>query len=252
MVCFVMALKSEAVSRVWSRVSMLCEAAVQSAWRQTDRDIRIILVCHEKPDFRSTFDDRLEIIRVDFAVPVADPKAAMLDKWKKLAVGMVRAGALSPDFVMNMDADDLVSNRIAAWARAHPRSNGAVIRRGYVYRPGSRWIAREDQYNCGTNAIVSARLIKFPKDISEQSVKECSILRSGHMTIEADMAQAGTPLDVLPFRAGIYVSGHGDNWSPSQRASPLARIKSFLKHPLRLRPCSAAIREEFAMQYLPT
>jgi hypothetical protein len=231
---------------------MLREAAVQSAYRQTDSDIHIILVCHEQPEFRTQFDDRLQVISVDFPLPPpADPKAAMLDKWKKLAVGMVRAGELHPDFVMNMDADDLVSNRIAAWAHAHPGSNGAIIRRGYEHRPGTRWLECKSHYNCGTNAIVSARLIKFPADTGEQSVGECSILRWGHTTIEAKLVEAGTPLEILPFRGGMYLIGHGDNWTEWAPRRFVASLKFLVKHASSLRPVTAAIRNEFAMDYLP-
>jgi hypothetical protein len=246
-----MALKSRAASKDWNRVSRLCEAAVQSAYRQTDPDIRIVLVCNEKPEFHGKFDHRLEVISVDFPVPPADPKAAMLDKWKKLTVGMVRVGELHPDFVMNMDADDLVSNRIAAWAHAHRQSNGAVIRNGYVHRPGSRWIECVPRYNCGTNAIVSARLIKFPLDCSEKSIAECSILRWGHTVIEAKLEETGTPLEILPFRGGIYLVGHGDSWTAWSPRGHVAGLKFLLKNIRSLRPVTASLRKEFAMDYLP-
>ncbi len=233
----------------------MCEAAVQSAYRQTEKDIRILLVCHESPELKERYDSRLEIINVDFPVPPQDAKLTMTDKWRKLAAGMVRAGKLKPDFVMIMDADDLVSNRIGAWAKEHPNSNGGVIRRGYVYCPGSRWIERKDDYNCGTNAIVSARLIQFPSDTSEESFQACSVLRWGHMTIESELAKAGTPLEVLPFRAGIYTIAHGDNhavqWADYGPRGYYVNLKSLIRHPLRMRPCTAGVRREFAMDYLP-
>ena len=255
MVCFVMALKSKRLSNDWGRVSQLCEAALQSAYRQTEADIRIVLVCHESPDLKERYDSRLEIINVDFPPPPQDAKLTMTDKWRKVAAGMVRAGQLKPNFVMIMDADDLVSNGIATWAREHPNSNGGVIRRGYIYCPGSRWIVRENNYNCGTNAIVSARLIQFPKDTSEESFGACSVLRWGHTAIEGELAKAGTPLEVLPFRAGVYTIAHGDNhaaqWTNYGPSGYGMTLKSLIRHPLKWRLCTAGIRREFAMDYLP-
>jgi hypothetical protein len=257
MICFVMALKSKAVSSNWSRVCQLCEAAVQSAYRQVDPDFKMILVCHDSPDLKEKYDERLEILPVELPVPTLDDKggrqsSTMKDKWTKLQFGLIHAGRLRPSFVMLMDADDLISNRIAAWAHAHPRSNGGVIHYGYSYHPGDRYVEAINDFDCGTNAIVNARSIKFPSDMSQPSAEACTILRWGCHVIEDEMRKSGTPLDVIPFRAGVYIIGHGDNESNNYHDFGLTGLaKKVMKNPLRVRPCTKSIREEFAMAWLP-
>jgi hypothetical protein len=137
----------------------------------------------------------------------------MIDKWTKLAHGLVVTRSLQPDFVMLMDADDLVSCRLAAFANANKTSNGWIFRKGYFWRQGARWMQYTDQFNCGTNAIVSSRLIKFPMDVVPASIQECVILKNGHMTIEQALREQGTPLEPLPFPGAVWFFGHGDNWS---------------------------------------
>ena len=210
-IAFVVALKAKSVANNWDRVCRLFEATLQSAYNQTDGDFRIIAVCHDRPALRHIYDGRVEFITVDFPPPPEVYDLMMQDKWKKIAVGVKRARELSPSFVMLMDADDLVSNRLVAHVKKYPDSNGWIITQGYNYVFGSRWIERANNYNGGTNAVVSSRLIRFPKDLDDESIGSCVILRWGHMRIAEKLAEAGTPLEPLPFRGAIYIYRHGDN-----------------------------------------
>ncbi|MEO1132288.1 MAG: hypothetical protein AAFX40_06220, partial [Cyanobacteria bacterium J06639_1] len=106
---------------------------------------------------------------------------------------------------------------------------------------------RNDRFNCGTNAIVSAKLIDFPKDTSEESRNNCSILRFGHTIIKQKMAEAGTPLTPLPFPGAVYITGHGDNYTVGG-AFQWQGVRKFVQTARQLRPCTSTIREEFAMR----
>jgi len=247
-----MALKSRLLSSNWERVASLCESSIRSALQQTEPSVKVLLICHEQPPFGKRFDDRLEIISVDFPPPSPTYAATMEDKWRKLHIGMMRAGELQPDFVMIMDADDLVSNRLAEHTLKHPNCNGWIIRRGYHYRYGSHWIGWSNDFNCGTNAIVSSRLIRFPKDLREDSRKNCIVLRWGHTKIAEKLAEAGTPLEALPFRGAVYVAQHGDNHSHdvplSNRLVNLIRsYRNFVRSPRMIVPLTGRIQSEFSL-----
>jgi len=205
MFCFITALKSKAVSKDWARVCELFESALRSANQQTDPDFRIIVVCHEKPDVRGTYDDRVQFVSVGFPPPPpTEMKLLMLDKWKKLAVGVREAERFKPDFIMFQDADDLVSRRIVAHAHANRSANGFVIRRGYEWVYGKSWITLQNELHCGTDSIVNTRLFEYPKDLAQETVERCLILRYGHTQIEQECARRGAPLLLLPFRGAIY------------------------------------------------
>jgi len=87
MLCFVMALKSKAVSTNWERVSQLFENSLRSAYHQRDPNFKIIVVCHETPQLTQCYDERVEIINVDFPPPQKlVTELTMQDKWRKLRV----------------------------------------------------------------------------------------------------------------------------------------------------------------------
>jgi len=69
MFCFIIAVKSKAVSKNWARVCELFEAALRSTYHQIDPDFKIIVVCHDTPEVSGTYDGRVEYINVDFPPP---------------------------------------------------------------------------------------------------------------------------------------------------------------------------------------
>ncbi len=173
----------------------------------------------------------------------------MQDKWKKLSIGMIRAGTFNPDFIMIMDADDLVSRKLSQYANAHLTSNGWIFKQGYRYRYGSRWVYVDDHFNCGTNAIVSNKLIHFPKSLASEEINQCLVLSNGHTVIEKKLIEVGTPLKPLPFMGAMYIHGHGDNdssfYTSTQKTSQSLRF--FLGSIRRTRLLTRKIRQEFSM-----
>ena len=256
MLCFIIALKSKSVSNDWQKVSRLFEASLHSAYNQIDPDLHILVVCHETPDLEKNYDERVELINVDFSPPALAglegldrSKACMRDKWKKLSIGMIKAGELNPDFVMIMDADDLVSCKLSQYANAHLNSTGWIFKRGYRYQFNSQWIHIDDNFNCGTNAIVSGNLIRFPESLADEEINQCVVLSNGHTVIEKKLTELGTPLKPLPFMGATYVYGHGDNDSSSYTTSlkNWQGLRFFAGHVRRTRPLSQKIRKEFSI-----
>ena len=112
MLCFIVPLKSAKTAVDWPRVCELFEGTLRSAYQQTDPDLRVVAVCHERPNLQGSYDERVEFVEVDFPPPSQNQgQSAIADKWAKLHAGMVRAGDLHPDYFMFLDADDRVSNR---------------------------------------------------------------------------------------------------------------------------------------------
>ena len=272
MLCFIIPIKSKIVSKDWIRDCNIFEEALFSACNQIDPDIRIIVICHEKPLLSRACDKRVEFISVDFSPPERSAyfthgEVGMEDKDRKLVVGFLRARQLNPDFIMILDADDLVSRRLSQYVHAHKYSNGWIIKRSYRYYYGTRWLFITENFNrvCGTCAIVNARIVKYFQDIERD--KDKFVLCGSHMKFESGLAEQGTPLEVLPFPGVIYVLGHGGNWIQNitylhgydvrkYRDKPFSSIKIMTHHMLALwdkllsrRILTRRIREEFSMTH---
>jgi hypothetical protein len=256
MLCFVMALKSPAASANWSVVERLFEQTLTSVCNQDDPDFRVIVVCNQVPRLSKPAHHSVQFLVKD--LPVPDVKAkhphfiteTMLDKWTKLAHGLVVAGDVRPDFVMLMDADDLVSRRLASFANRNKASNGWIFRQGYYWRYGTRWMEWTEHFNCGTNSIVSSRFINFPKKVSNANMQDCVVLKNGHVTIERAMRERGTPLEPLPFSGAAWVSGHGDNDTTLQGDDSHGKwhgLRFLLGSIRRRRFLSSALKREFGL-----
>jgi hypothetical protein len=248
MLCFVMALKSPAVAANWETAEAVFDRTLTSVCNQDDPDFRVIVVCNQIPRLAGPAPPVVHFVVKD--LPVPGPASTMTDKWTKLAYGLVAARELHPDFVMLMDADDLVSRRLSGFVKKNNSSYGWIFKKGYYWRYGSRWIQWTEHFNCGTNSIVSSQVIRFPKQVRSEEIDDCLILRNGHTIIERAMRDNGTPLDPLPFAGAVWVHGHGENYTlmhSNLGQTNWHRLRFFLGSLPQRRFVSRSLKKEFCL-----
>nr|MDZ8097522.1 glycosyltransferase family 2 protein [Nostoc sp. DedSLP01] len=181
---------------------------IRSVCNQTSSEFRAIVVCHEIPqtDFSHP---QVQYIKVDFPIPGSSLPEKMVDKTKKLAVGLLAAQSLQPTHIMPVDADDCISNRLASVVAKNPKSNGWYIDSGYLYEEGSSTITvrKKNFYRlCGTCNIINYRLFNLPeKVLQNEPLTGHDRFLSGHPLAKRDLAARGMPLEPLPFPGAIYV-----------------------------------------------
>jgi hypothetical protein len=220
MLVFVIPLQSKAVAKSWERVSQLLEKCVQSACRQTHSDFHVIVVCHDKPDI--TFNHpQLSYVEVDFPIPditlgtakeILDRKHT--DKGRKQLAGLVAAQNFNPSHTMLLDADDLVSNRLAGLVHENPQSYGWVLKDGYLYAPGSSWIYKKSgnfYKMCGSCNIIRNDLNNTPENPEYNRGYGYYKFYIDHGKVPEVLAGKGYPLEVLPFYGAVYVVQTGEN-----------------------------------------
>jgi hypothetical protein len=255
MICFIMGLKARAICKDWPRVESLASATLHSVCQQTDQDFSVIVVCNEIPRTTLPSGAPVTFIAKDFPLPggIAGHENG-LDKFRKLAHGLAAAREMKPDFVMLMDADDLVSRRLAEFANSNKASNGWMFETGYAWKYGGSWVTPVKSgfhKACGTSAIINSRLINFPAEASDEALSTCIVLANGHTTICDTLARQGAPLDVLPFPGALYVTDHGDNGSllaAGENARSWISLRFWLGSLRQRRYLSPAIRAEFGLQ----
>ncbi|MBT8181142.1 MAG: glycosyltransferase family 2 protein [Eudoraea sp.] len=212
MVTFVIPVKSKSVTSDWSNFSQLFERTLKSICNQTDSSFKVVAVCHEIPDI-SYSHENLHFIHPDFRPPSKEniiPKEYYLnqemDKGNKIRLGVAYASRkFNTDYVMLVDSDDFVSNRIVEFVNNSENDiPGWYIRRGYL---SFQWkyvlvVTKKFNWLCGSCVIVKPNLIEHFFDKSKIKVYFDHRL----MTLDSDIE-----LKKVPFYAGIYNIGNGEN-----------------------------------------
>lgn len=212
MLTFVVPVKSKSVASNWTHFGQLLERTLKSICNQTDSNFKVVVVCHEIPE-TDFIHESLHFIHPDFKPPSKKNSNheqyfidQRLDKGKKIKLGVDFAiKKFSTDYVMLVDSDDLISNKVASFVNNSGNElPGWYVAKGYLSY-GSKHIlivTRKFNYLCGSSIIVKPNLIQhfFDKD-------KIDLYFDHRLTI----LQSNIELKRVPFSATIYSMGNGEN-----------------------------------------
>ena len=212
MLCFIVPVKSKVVSSDWPYFSKLVERTLNSLSNQDDSSYEIIMVCHEVPDFNFK-SPKLHIIHADFDPPQIKSDESReesvnkkeFDKASKIKLGFNYASRFNPDYVMVVDSDDLISNKIVSFVESQDKGQpGWYINKGYNYREGAKYLFYKNRtfnHLCGSAVIIRP-------DLTDGLFVQNPLLWYAHDTINFE---GNLTLKPLPFPAGIYSIANGEN-----------------------------------------
>ena len=125
------------------------------------------------------------------------------DKARKLMRGFEDARTLGASHVMAVDADDCVSRRTAEVVESSPQTAGWLLRKGYLWREGSRiaYLNRKNfNHSCGSSVIVRTDLFHhlFDDEPPRYSFEEPTL-------------PAGHTFESFPFAGAVYCIFHSEN-----------------------------------------
>ena len=123
-------LRASATAQRWDRVCALLQMC--SAINETDGDFRVLLACHNAPDFVEMSDPRIQVIRSEAPIPTTSAEQ-MHDKGRKLRAIRAAMRQHGGGYLMALDADDLVSNKLVGFVRRDHYPYGYLIDEGYEY-----------------------------------------------------------------------------------------------------------------------
>lgn len=257
MLIFVVTVKPAELSEDWTRFSAMVRRTVASLTRQTSPAYRVVVV-HDTPP-----DDALEHPNVDYLpvrLPIPHDWATMEnDKARRLLAGIDFARGYRPTHVMAVDADDVVSVRLAAFVARNPDTPGWVCRQGYIWPSGRPVVLRERRgfaELCGSSLILGERIVG--EFFREESVAFRGGLRlpPGSLWFDHQRTQldSGETLASLPFPGAVYLVLHGENIRATRDLvrerfvlrSIAGLPAKVLRRPPRL--VTARFRQEFGLQ----
>ena len=116
-------------------------------------------------------------------------------------------------YVMPVDADDLISNRLAEFFAG--RNDGLCYksRYGYIYHRGSSFVTKHrDLYRtCGSCSVLYLKDNEFPTKPFEE--KEEAFFLCAHRMLPQKAIANGKKFGTIPFPSTVYVLGTGENHS---------------------------------------
>ena len=239
----------------YDRRCRLLGDTLRSILAQRDQDLCVRVVANEPPIARYLpSDDRVEIVLVDFPAPnkpehtPVATNAMYADKGGKLSVGTAAARRAGAGYIMWVDSDDFVSNRLSEFVHAHDGETGWYSDAGYFHVAGSRTVRpleHEFHQRNGSTHILRADITGVPPTVEPSMTRTAVIdavgqrrvrsIMGDHKWIVAFFAELGTPLAPLPFPSAVWEIGTGENYSRVLTASGARR------------PVAGPISEEYGL-----
>lgn len=226
MITFIVPIKSERVSSNWLEFCSLVDKTLRSICNQTDQNFKLIAVCHEIP--KINFEHKnIHYVQVDFDPPVRQEgesnasinKRRERDKGEKLKIGaQVAKSVYNTDYLMTVDSDDFISNRIAAYVnKSNNDEPGWYIKNGYIHFNGKPFLFATYKFStlCGSSVIVKPEFFQYFFEVDP-------ILYFDH---RLTVLNGDIELCKLPFYGGVYSMANGENHLMS-----MANIRKFNTH----------------------
>jgi len=247
MLGFAISLRSQRTTSDWDRAVVLLARTLESILNQTSPEFRAVVGCHELPDALSIDDDRVSFEQVDYAPPIYKDEW-VVDKQRKREVATISAHRMGCEYVMPLDADDLVSNRMTEYVLSEKAEYGYIVEKGYEYsfqRDSFSYAPRLSRV-CGSCGVFRWRdedLPPTPWQPGDFAYRDQ--VNTQHPNWMRRSMEVNRPLVQFPFHAVTYVVETGQNISALKGAIGPRRklIRRFMPSVRN----DAALRKEFGL-----
>jgi len=269
MLGFVVPLRSKSSSNNWAYHSELVFRTLTSICNQTSKDFIVIVVYTDYPE-RMVENDKVIYLKYPYPFLISHeitdagcdtlryfPKRnleILMDQARRTMVGCKCAIDRGCKYLMEVDADDLVSNKIAAFVEraSNITPPGWFINKGFVYIEGSKIIYRYTKLNliCGSTHIVRADLLNIP-DFSSKNYLDYNFF-SSHSWIRIRLrTYKEVEIQPLPFGGIIYVLNPG-SWTNISRKFQSTGVKKWAKLLLYGQRLTYSLKTEYCLEKILT
>lgn len=267
MIGFVMPIKPKLVSKDWDYDTKLFERSIKSICAQTDQNFKVVIVYNDLPKinfihpnifyvhypFQTVLADEIEDL--DFYVPKYYAKQyaeKMMDKSKKIFYGCKTAFEKGCSYIMSIDSDDLISNKIAEYvnSRIDSKVAGWRILKGFIYQEDSLMLIKKyDIQNMnGSTHIIRKDLITIP-DFSTNLFFNYNLFEAHAYTYGRIKDFHNELLGDIDFFGVVYIV-HKNNYSNIGNIMKSRPIRNFLKKIIKGRYLNEKIRKEYNLYNL--
>lgn len=212
-------LRAKSTPQNWDVIQGNLDHTIEAVFAQTTSHYHMVICGHDQPKLPDS--KKISWLQADFPLPT-DAAAGSADKARKHLRNIEFCFKKFPDgfYYMMLDADDLVSPRLASYILEDDNRAGYYVDKGYAFDAETGAFAPMDPSNkrpfyksCGSCAA-----IWFAADAHDHYRDFFALMRV-HGEIPAAFEKAEIPLTAIPFHAVIYILNHGANLSVEQGKS---------------------------------
>ena len=263
----------------WEIACAHLRQTLKSIQNSTNGNYRVVVAGHEAPDFDVGFDSGFYFLPLNHPFPSHDNYgvAVKLDKLTKIAAAWNYAKLTwNPNYVMKLDADDLISSRLVDWLGNANGEAGYLIKHGWLWRSESRYLIQRTEYFdrvCGSCLIVRSDLADkngpFLTEVEGVRLDETSsrvaardhyslvpgsgistlLLNDSHQRYEAQFSYLGYKLSSVPFSAVVYRTSNPDSTTAiTEKGRPTYTLRMLIGSIRRTRFITKSLRREFMLE----
>jgi hypothetical protein len=265
MVGFVIPFKPFIKTRDWIKENSLLQRTIISLLNQKNEKFRIFVIYTDLPSVEIV-DRRVILIKspFEFLAYSEIPNCSTLvkkfpneqwleglwDKSRKVCYGCLLAKELGCNYIMAVDSDDLVSNKLVGFVESN-NMNGEVagwyVNKGYVYEDGAFYLMRSYKMNFinASTHIIRSDLVRTP-DFNSTGWEDYSLFTDHGYLKDRIKHNYNEHLKPLPFFAVIYIA-HANNMSDVSKNLAEIGFKNILKKAIYGTLVNKKIQREFSM-----
>lgn len=269
MLGFVIALKGKAKSKNWSKDSLLVKRTIQSLLNQTNGDYRIYVAYSDMPE-NAVEHKKLQWIQFPYAFAemedISDREifltrytlgaylTGFYDQGKKSLYAASFARKEGCRYIMSVDYDDLLSNKIAGFVNNadEAKNYGWFINKGYVYKEGENHLLKVPEGingRCGSSNIIRIDYVPAPS-FSSTNYQDFKFFPTHNFIPEWLKIDHNIDIQPLPFYGLIYLLHNTNFYNPSNSVGG-SRVKNMIKSFVRGRLLTPSLKREFGLYKLP-
>jgi hypothetical protein len=276
---FLIPFASRKVKSKWNIACAHLRQTLGSIQNSSSGNYRVVVAGHEPPEFDVGFDSRFHFLSLNHPIPSDHnyTPAFILDKLTKIAAAWNYAKPTwNPKYVMKLDADDLVSSKLVGWLDNADDEAGYLIRHGWVWCSGSRYLLQRTEYldrTTGSCLIIRTDVADktgpfltewegVPSDEASSSLVASNersanpgsristlLLNDTCTQFASQFAYLGHRLSTVPFSAVVYRTSNADSVEGGirLRRSQTQTLRMLAGRIRRTRLITKALRQEFML-----
>jgi hypothetical protein len=256
-ITFIVPFRPKKTSNNWELHSKQLNRTLRSICAQINKEFQVIVVYTELPLFQFEHENLRYIRLPNYEVTLdelgdEEMNRFAVDHARRVMWGVTNCLSTPTKYIMSVDADDLVSNRISFYlSKLSNDIPGFVVKKGYVCLGNSKYLYKESNFNLinGSSHIVKYDLIEIPNwDLKTYSHIDFNLFTAHGWLEDRLRKQMGVILQELPFRAVMYMLNEASHSNEVNNSITLYRkngIKKYIKFLTRARKLTKKKITEF-------